>query len=70
MSESPISKEFLEFVQWLKNEDIKFKPFTNTQHNFLEFLIENEKKIPQIGNLETPFKLFRKYKKRDINVKK
>ncbi len=69
MSQSPFSEKYLKFVQWLKKEEIISEPFTNTQHKFIEFLLENEDVIPLIGDLNGPFKLFRKWQKRDINDK-
>ena len=52
-----ISKEYFEWVNKEKEKESNFLPLTNTQHRFIEWLLEydNAKTIMQIGNLTDCF---------------
>jgi hypothetical protein len=67
-----ISNEYLEWVNKRKEEGSKILPLTNTQHRFVEWLLEEDqaKNISLIGNLNELFVSVRQHLKDGGSFKK
>lgn len=61
-----MSKEYLDWVNWMKSDHSDVLPLTNAQHYFVEWALkpENMKYIGQIGEVTSLFKAVREYSKR------
>lgn len=47
------------YIKYRQERDLK--PMTNSQNRFLEFLIENLDRIPNIGDMDSIFLSFRRF---------
>lgn len=67
-----ITEEYLEWMKYEKEKDGNVFPLTNTQHRFVEWLLEhdNAKMIMQIGNLNDMFVSVRNHLKDGGTYKK
>jgi hypothetical protein len=54
---------YQEFLKSYKEKHKDFKGFTRTQYNFIMWLIENQKQITQLGDLDDLFKSVRHFLK-------
>ncbi len=59
------SKEYLQWVAWMKANKPEILPITNAQHKFVEWALlpENAKFVAMIGDMGTMFRSVREYLK-------